>query len=322
MVIDFIRKIKLSYEIYNFFKKKELIHNLNHYKKYGIKKKYYSSISSRDFDHLNNEKNILDLKDSQIELPKNEDFNNLDVTTQKQLLTWSKDGYVILRNFFTIDQVDSINSEIERLIQEKKAKWRYGNKIMFANHYSKIIYQTGVNSKLMLILKILMGKEIELFQSINFITPSQQRPHSDSIHMSTFPCGNLIAAWVALENTTTENGPLHFYPGSHKLPYVMNKDFDNDYSKIFTGNKTYVDYENKIEEIILKNNLKKELFIAKAGDILIWHANLFHGGNPLINKNRTRKSMVLHYYSMDAICYHEITQRPTLKRRLSPNNHL
>ena len=41
-------------------------------------------------------------------------------------------------------------------------------------------------------------------------------------------------------------------------------------------------------------------------------ANLFHGGEPHLNRDRTRKSMVLHYFREGAICYHEITQRPAL----------
>ena len=50
------------------------------------------------------------------------------------------------------------------------------------------------------------------------------------------------------------------------------------------------------------------------GDVLVWHANLIHGGEPQTNPESTRKSMVFHYYAQDAICYHEITQRPSLMK--------
>ena len=83
------------------------------------------------------------------------------------------------------------------------------------------------------------------------------------------------------------------------------------------GEKSYADYEDHIEEIISKSKLEKEIFIAKKGDVFIWHANLLHGGEKVINKISTRKSMVFHYYSKDSICFHEITQRPTLKRKLT-----
>ena len=64
-----------------------------------------------------------------------------------------------------------------------------------------------------------------------------------------------------------------------------------------------------------ESELKKATFTAKKGDILVWHANLLHGGEPLINKSSPRKSAVFHYCVKHAIYYHEITQPPTLKTK-------
>lgn len=311
MLPTFIKKSKLSYVIYNFFKKAKLKHNIALYKKYGLTKKYYSSISSLDFKDLEEEVNLHDKKNSTIELPKQPLFKGFDANIQESLLSWSEKGYVVLHKFYSEKEVDAINTEVTNLIKTKKASWRY-NRILFANKISKLINDTGTDKKLTNILSLLLGKKIRLFQSLNFINGSQQKAHSDFIHMTTFPKGNLIAVWIALEDTTLENGLLHYYPGSHKLPYILNSDFDNVGSTYKLGDKTYGDYENKIEELIQKNKLKKEVFLAKKGDLLIWHANLLHGGEPVIDKKATRKSMVFHYYATDAICYHEITQRPTL----------
>jgi len=262
-----------------------------------LKKRYFSSISSENFKNIESPLNIHDVKDSWEEMPKNPDFNSLDEETKDSLLTWSKNGYAIIKGFFSEQEVNSYNEEIENLIENKKVKYRYGNKIMFAIHYSDILRNTGNNKKLLKILKLLMGKRIELFQSINFLKGSQQRTHSDSIHMTTFPYGNLIAVWIALEDISEECGPLNYYPGSHKLPYIMNRDYDNIGSRFRLGNKTYSEYEDYIERIVVKNRLEKKVFTAIKGDILIWHANLLHGGNKVIDKNSSRKSMVFHYYS-------------------------
>ena len=312
MFPNFIKKSKLSYEIYNLFNKSRLKHNIPLFKKYGINKKYYASISSLDFKGIDNEINIFDKLDSKTELPKNEFFKTLDSKIQDSLLSWSENGYVVLKNYYSSDEVDAFNTEVAQLIQTKKAKWRY-NRILFANKISKLIHNAGTDKKLTGILSMLLGREVSLFQSLNFIKGSQQRPHSDSIHMTTFPTGNLIAVWIALEDTTLENGLLHYYPGSHKLPYILNEAYDNIGTKTKLGNKNYCDYEDKIEEVLKENNLKKEVFLAKKGDLLIWHANLIHGGEPVLDKNATRKSMVFHYYAKNVICYHEITQRPTLR---------
>ncbi len=150
------------------------------------------------------------------------------------------------------------------------------------------------------------------FQTINFVKGSNQRAHSDSIHMTTYPLGYLIAVWIALEDTNPDNGPLFYYPGSHRLPYLLNEDFNEGATGLRLGRKDYVDYEDRIAAVLEEEQLEKEIFLAKKGDILIWHANLIHGGLPVNNPALTRKSMVIHYYAQDVIKYHEITERPSL----------
>lgn len=317
MSFDFLRRFKLSFEVYNFFQKKALTYNLPWYQKYGIRKKYYSSVSSVDFAHLTGKTNTFDQHNSAEILPQKESFKTLPKNIQESLLPWSEQGYATLHGFFSPSQIDAVNSEVDRIVAENKADYRNNkNKIMFAIHQSDIIKKMGEDKQLSNILNLLMDKPVDLFQSINFRSGSQQRSHSDSIHMTTFPFGNIIACWVALEDITTDSGPLHYYPGSHKLPYIMNKDFDNVGSKWAFGSKNYGDYENRIAEEMEKNAFEKQVFLAKKGDVFIWHANLLHGGEPVTNPNSTRKSMVLHYYTRDAICYHEITQRPTLKKQI------
>lgn len=313
MLISFLRKYKLSYKVSNFFNRKKLLHNTELYKKYSLEKKYYSSISSQDFNGINSQVPIMDREDSAQLLPKQKKFAQLDKKTQESLLKWSQNGFVVLESFFQKEEIDLINKEVENLLKTKKIKWSE-NRILFAIKKSKLLKSVATFPKLKNCIELIMGKEMDLFQSLNFYESSQQRTHSDSIHMTTFPQGNIIAVWVALQDVGPEDGPLHYYPGSHKLPYIMNKDFDNLSSTLKLGDKSYLDYENKIDQIIKENTqLKKEVFLPKKGDVLIWHANLLHGAEAKINPKASRKSMVFHYYASDAIAYHEITERPTLK---------
>jgi len=57
--------------------------------------------------------------------------------------------------------------------------------------------------------------------------------------------------------------------------------------------------------------MTKQIFTVRKGDLLVWHTNLFHGGEPHTDKSLTRKSMVFHYFNKNAVCY-QITQRPAL----------
>ncbi len=183
---------------------------------------------------------------------------------------------------------------------------------MFAFKKSTLIADIAQKKELLDILHFILNKEVVLFQTINFITGSEQRAHSDSIHMTTYPLGYLLAAWLALEDTTTENGPLFYYPGSHKLPYMLNGDFNEGETVLKLGKKTYADYENMIDDQIRQHGLVKTEFYAKKGDLFIWHANLLHGGSPIADPACTRKSMVMHYFAKDVIKYHDITERPSL----------
>ena len=309
-----IRNFKPAYQLYNLFQRGKLKHNIPLFKKYGIKKSYYSSLSSEDFHGKSGPINRYEEVDSADHIHEQKGFDKLSLEYQSALRLWSKNGYVILPKFLEENKVDQINSDVKGLIENENVKFRYnGRKIMFAHKISEAINSVGNGDKLKEVLGMLMSKKVELFQSINFIKGSEQRTHSDTVHMTSFPLGNLIAVWVALEDITMENGPLHYYTGSHTLPYILNRDFDNVGSSLFLGKAGYKGYEDHVEMVLETSDFKKDIFLAKKGDILIWHANLLHGGNPMNNQELTRKSMVFHYYTNDAICYHEITQRPSFK---------
>ena len=308
--MSLFRTSKFLYELYNRFQYKKLEKNLSLYKELGINKKYYSSISDRDFNDVDSV--LLSPSNDEVDLI-TERFEKLPQSIQDQVSSFSKDGYAIIQRFFSEEQVDAINSDVDRMLASGDVSYKYQNKIMFAINKSELIKNMGSDKVLMSVLDYLQGEKTSLFQSINFKTGSNQRTHSDAIHMSTFPRGKMIAVWVALENMSLENGPLHYYPGSHNLPYVMNEDFGNISSRWWLGPKEYSDYEDRIEEIIEKNKLEKEVFVAKKGDVLIWHANILHGGEKVINLDSTRKSVVFHYYADRCIAFHEITERPTLR---------
>ena len=143
----------------------------------------------------------------------------------------------------------------------------------------------------------ILDKKVLPFQTINFLKGSEQQAHSDSIHMSTFPQGYLIAAWFALEDISLEQGPLSYFPGSHRLPYITNSDYENTNNRFMLDGDANKKYEEKAQEVIRQNN---------------WHGNLIHGGEPMLNKELTRKSFVVHYFAENVIAYHEISERPAI----------
>ena len=314
-MLETIKQLKLSYILYNFFHKKELGHNEQLFKKCGINKRYYSPISSKDFRGKAGHVEEAVPATEHIEFEKSSAFQQLDNESQTSLKEFHETGHAILHNFLSEEEVDRVNFDIDELLRKKTLHYKWGMKIAFGFRHSQAIKDIGHNQSLKELLGLLLKGKPMLFQSLNFKSGSEQATHSDAIHMTTYPLGGLLGVWIALEDITDDNGPLHYYPGSHKLPYYLNADYDNDGNYFMIGNKSYSVYENLMRKKIDELGLEKKIFKAKKGDVLIWHANLFHGGEPHKDKDQTRKSMVLHYFKENCICYHEITQRPAVIRK-------
>jgi hypothetical protein len=310
-VANRFKKYKLLHWIYNLIHYKSLAHNKPAYKKYALRQPVIASISSKDFPDKES-RAWLDTGHSRDLAPGKEGFQRFPPEIQQSLLAWSDNGYMIVDRFFSVQDVNIILREIDRLAGQHKLHPTPDNKLLFANRVSDEIRSITYEKRLTDLLSFILDKEVVPFQTINFLYGSNQRAHSDSIHMTTYPLGYLIAVWIALEDTNPDNGPLFYYPGSHRLPYLLNNDFNEGETSLRLGKKDYGDYEDKMEELIREKDLQKEVFLAKKGDILIWHANLIHGGSPVIDPALTRKSMVIHYYASDVIKYHEITERPSL----------
>jgi len=306
-----MKRFKFLHWLYNLIHYRSLSHNRAAYRAYKVHKPLIASISSKDFPDKTS-RAWLDTGHSKELVPTKKDYNSFPPAIQQQLLAWSDKGYLIWKNFFDPAETDTIQQEVDKLTQQGKLQPTHDNKLMFANRQSALIKKVTQEKRLINLLSFILDKEVVPFQTINFVYGSNQRAHSDSIHMTTYPLGYLIAVWIALEDTQPDNGPLFYYPGSHRLPYLLNNDFNDGQTSLLLGNKDYEDYEDRIEEQIKQQSLRPEVFLAKKGDILIWHANLIHGGMPVKNPALTRRSMVIHYYAKDVIKYHEITERPSL----------
>jgi ectoine hydroxylase-related dioxygenase (phytanoyl-CoA dioxygenase family) len=111
---------------------------------------------------------------------------------------------------------------------------------------------------------------------------------------------HLAASWIALEDVKPGAGELFYYPGSQRLP---------DY--LYPGeNKNIVDAQRRnpqldisgpiaehvksLTDLCAREGIEQQRFVAKAGDVLIWAADIVHGGSS-ISLDATRRSIVTHY---------------------------
>ena len=79
------------------------------------------------------------------------------------------------------------------------------------------VFDMTTEPSLLRFLGRLFGRRVAPIQTVSFCYGSHTPPHSDLIFLDSLPArGQMIAAWVALEDVHPEAGPLVLYPRSHK----------------------------------------------------------------------------------------------------------
>ena len=152
----------------------------------------------------------------------------------------------------------------------------------------------AINSKILEILRVLYGREPFPFQTLSFPVGTQQNIHADTMHFNSLPERWMCGVWVALEDIDENNGPLVYYPGSHKWPILWGEHLDLDLSKMSSPGQHL--FDPAWQEAIRLSGITPKYLHCKKGQALIWTANLLHGGSKHLDPSRTRWSQVTHYY--------------------------
>ncbi len=228
---------------------------------------------------------------------------------------WMRDGYVICKGFYDDVLLDSTWAAYEQAIVDGAVT--PPPEVLFegdvlpgrvANPHFKVpaVDQMLFEPRMGRLVSLLLGVKAAPFQTIIGHKSSQQLPHSDSIHMTTYPQGYLAANWIAFEDIHADSGPLVYYPGSHRLPYLLSDDLGIPVEMGYGGyQKTY---EPAIQKLIAEQALQPKIFLPQKGDVLLWHANLLHGGSPLNGSGHpSRKALVCHFFAQGCTCYHDLT---------------
>lgn len=229
---------------------------------------------------------------------------NLSKENEQLARDYHKNGFVVIRNVFNEEELDVVIEEMHTKGFNPDFKYKHNreaNRCQDLWNYSEPVTNLAIKPSVLETLEMLYGREVVPFQTLNFLRGSQQKAHSDTIHFSSLPARYMAGVWVALEDVTEENGPLFYYPGSHRMPEYNFNDFKEDL--LDNSYDNYSQYENFMGEIMENSPYEKQVFLAKKGDVLIWSSNIVHGGSPVLKQGTTRLSQVTHYFFKDCLYY-------------------
>lgn len=181
-------------------------------------------------------------------------------------------------------------SPAERQANARLSPWRI-HEMWTQCEAAKRIYQ---NEALTELCSLIFARPAYPRSTINFYLGSQQELHQDMTVFHVFPGNYLIGAWVALEDISADSGPLRFAPKTHLAPPYKKFPQHPQTTLRTCPLSDYAGYYKYTNRVAKKRGGAKP-FLAKKGDVFLWHGMLVHGGSPVNNPALTRKSMVIHY---------------------------
>ena len=216
---------------------------------------------------------------------------------EKEKIEYDLNGFCVLSSFFTIAEIDEIIKHINKFITDEAPKLK-GKDINYIDGEINSIHALDISDNYMKKLalsnrmtelaRIFLDSDPELRKLELFAKPSLKGLASP-IHQDNFywciDGANALTFWIALDDSSEENGGVIYYPGSHKLGLINH---ENSYAP---GSS------QKIPLDVLEESSKKEkpiIPLIKKGDILVHHSLTFHGSNA--NKsNRSRRGMTMQF---------------------------
>jgi non-heme Fe2+,alpha-ketoglutarate-dependent halogenase len=93
--------------------------------------------------------------------------------------------------------------------------------------------------------------------------------HQDSTYWGLEPA-DIVTAWVALSDSTTENGAMRVVPGSHTMAQVPHRDTFRSDNLLSRGQEIMVDVDDA----------QAVTLTLRAGEMSLHHVRLIHGSEP------------------------------------------
>lgn len=163
---------------------------------------------------------------------------------------------------------------------------------------------------------VLFDAPTSLYTSLFYEVGSEQSLHRDSPVFATRPEYLYFGSTIYLEASGDENGCLEVMEGGHLLKELdreaMALDHYGSLDRVPPFDESlWVKYQDAVADQGHRCGLRMKKLYAEAGDALIWHPQLPHGGTPIRNPSRTHFSLIMHNTPVGVPVYHqEVFFRP------------
>lgn len=215
---------------------------------------------------------------------------------------FQRDGYLIVRNLFTVEEAAGYRDHYMRLNAERRAagdtRFAGANpndplvkypRMLQMHRWDEISLKWLLEPRIQKVLTGLLGIEPFAVQTMIYFKPPGARGqalHQDNYYLRAQP-GTCIAAWMALDEIDEANGCLNVVPGSQAWPILCT---------------TQANIQESFTDITVPIPEGTPVVPARMspGDVLFFNGQLVHGSFANRTTDRFRRSLIGHYIQGEA----------------------
>jgi Protein involved in biosynthesis of mitomycin antibiotics/polyketide fumonisin len=224
------------------------------------------------------------------------------VLTQEHKDFYQQNGYVVVRNLFSEEEVTFYRDHYMNLRRHGRYPGdlagvdttsndplkRYPRMIQM-HRWDETSFKWLIDKRINECLTGLLGREPYAVQTMLYFKPPKARGqalHQDNFYLRAQP-GTCMAAWMALDYCDEANGCMQVVPGSHDWPILCTEKADTTQS--FTDVTVPLPEGTPVHPVIMN-----------PGDVLFFNGALVHGSFPNVTEDRFRRALIGHYIQGEA----------------------
>ena len=210
---------------------------------------------------------------------------------------WVEHGFVIKEGI--------IPSELLDAYWEVRSRYPAPHGWPCTNAYQHIpeALEVSVYRPVFELVESLIGEPAMLMLNLTGSVSTERNWHQDDYLNAAYTQGWYAAAWFAVDDVDPDSGPYQYVPGSHRWPVLrrdrvrMFLDPDERDSSDWTRlTERFLD--DLLEAEIKERDAEVRSFVARKGDVLLWHPRLLHRGSPPRVPGTERRALIAHYHGI------------------------
>jgi ectoine hydroxylase-related dioxygenase (phytanoyl-CoA dioxygenase family) len=249
--------------------------------------------------------------------------------TQEQLDSYHREGYLLLPDLFSAQEVETLRGQLPELFAEDSErrvveKGTGAVRSVYGSHQTNETFRRlSRHPRLVEPAMQILGNSVYVYQfkinaKIAFLGDVWEW-HQDYIFWQRedgVPSPDLVTITIFLDDVTEFNGPLLMVPGSHKEG-VLEPPRTGGVPEGYEGSPDWIanltaDLKYSVDKASLSRLVDKSGIVApkgRAGSVLFFHPNTVHGSVPNLSPY-DRKIVLVTYNRVDNLPSFEEKQRP------------